>query len=188
MRRWVMSDLHLGHKNIDKFRKRIHPATGTVISSEEQHNLTFESIAALGKRDLLFLLGDVVFTEDWLKPLSELSCRVVMIGGNHDLPLKQIIQHGAINEVWGLRKHKQVWLSHSPIHPSELRGKKNVHGHSHYHLIQTQEGKPDTRYKNVCMEYTNFKPASWDYVMSDEYDQECFKKWVEYKELGLLGD
>jgi hypothetical protein len=46
------------------------------------------------------------------------------------------------------------------------------------------EGKPDNRYINTCLEYTDYRPIPWDYAMSDEYQQECYIKWAKYKEDG----
>lgn len=46
-------------------------------------------------------------------------------------------------------KYKNLWLTHAPIHPDELRGKKNVHGHCHGHILN------DKRYINVCVEHAD---------------------------------
>lgn len=39
------------------------------------------------------------------------------------------------NKVYSLVKYKGFWLSHAPIHPEELRGCKNIHGHCHDAVI-----------------------------------------------------
>lgn len=64
--------------------------------------------------------------------------------------MKDLVE--AFDEVYSLKKYKEFWLSHAPIHPDELRGKVNIHGHTHYHNIS------DARYVNVSMEQINFMP------------------------------
>lgn len=83
-------------------------------------------------------------------------------------------------KVYSLHKYKAHWMSHAPIHPMELRGKKCVHGHTHHHLMLDQEGNPDSNYINVCVEYTGLDPITWDYVTSKEYHQQSTSKWKEY--------
>ena len=58
-------------------------------------------------------------------------------------------------EVEGMLRYKHAWLTHSPIHTDELRGKINIHGHTHFHCID------DTRYENVCMENIDYTPVEW---------------------------
>lgn len=62
----------------------------------------------------------------------------------------------AFDEVHSLLKYKEFWLSHAPIHPEELRGKKNVHGHVH------TESVSDLEYLNVSVDssFMNFFPRT----------------------------
>lgn len=140
---YVWSDLHLGHKNIANFR----PLLG--LSSEEQHHLLYDSLAALNKRDTCYLLGDVCFDEYWLQKIAGVRCRTILICGNHDLNershKRDITMRDLVNsydEVYSLYKYKGFWLSHAPIHPMELRGNGNIHGHCVDELteILTQDG------------------------------------------------
>jgi calcineurin-like phosphoesterase family protein len=64
--------------------------------------------------------------------------------------MRQLVD--AYDEVYSLFKYKNMWLSHAPIHPDELRGRVNIHGHTHYHVID------DSRYLNVCMEQIDYTP------------------------------
>lgn len=60
----------------------------------------------------------------------------------------------AFDDVQGFMKYKEFWLSHCPIHPAELRGKTNLHGHVHSATID------DVRYFNTSLENINYKPIS----------------------------
>lgn len=58
------------------------------------------------------------------------------------------------DDVQGFMKYKEFWLSHAPIHPNELRGKVNIHGHVHSATID------DDRYFNTSLENIGYKPIS----------------------------
>lgn len=60
----------------------------------------------------------------------------------------------AYDAVYSLFKYKDFWLSHCPLHPNELRGKKNIHGHVHFQSI------PDSRYFNTSLENINYTPIN----------------------------
>lgn len=145
---YFLSDLHLGHKNICKFR--------TGFTSVEEHNALIKENyhKRVTKRDTVYFLGDVAFDEESLVDVKTWAgAKKILICGNHDLDnfsMKQLVE--IYDEVYSLFKYKNMWLSHAPIHPDELRGKINVHGHTHYHVID------DNRYLNVCMEQINYTP------------------------------
>lgn len=144
----LMSDLHLGHRNIVKYRPQF--------ATNRQHDDTiFNNLkAGVTKRDTLILLGDVCFNKDWWDRLSEVVVnKKIIILGNHDTErtnIKDFINQ--FDEVHSMYKHGRFWLSHAPIHESELRGKYNIHGHTHTVKVN------DPRYINVCVDHTDFKP------------------------------
>lgn len=144
-----MSDLHLGHRNIIKYR----PQFSTV---EEHDNLIFNNLLnGVQKRDTLILLGDVCFNKAWWDRIPEVQAKKkILILGNHDTErtnIKDFIDH--FDEIHSMYKHGRFWLSHAPIHDSELRGKLNIHGHTHTVKVG------DPRYINVCVDCTDFKPV-----------------------------
>jgi len=154
-RTYLMSDLHLGHKNICKYRPEY--------STPEEHNHTIidNLFQPLGKRDTIYLLGDVCFSKQWAwiyEKLVKSVNSVHLVIGNHcstGLERQEILK-GAINsgvKLHSLVSYKGCWLVHPPIHPSELRGKYCIHGHMHREVI------PDSRYANVCVEHTNWSPV-----------------------------
>jgi calcineurin-like phosphoesterase family protein len=139
------SDLHLGHKNIGGFRHFCD-------SSEENTAVISEHwFSEVGSRDTIYILGDAAFNEQGLEDLKALPGNKILILGNHDT-MKGHEYLSAVREVHGIvyRRWKmgpKVWLSHAPIHPDELRGRYNIHGHVHYNSIK------DERYINVCCDY-----------------------------------
>ena len=156
----IISDTHFGHANIAKFRDGF--------SSAEQHDeFLFNSIInSVTKRDLLWILGDVCFTMDSFKYIKEIrksvqSLKIIL--GNHDnerTTCPSISDYLDIDvEVHGLVKYKGAWLSHAPIHPVELRGKFNIHGHVHYQSVE------DPRYVNVCCEVVDYKPVNYQDIL-----------------------
>ena len=148
----VSSDLHLGHKNITKYR--------TMFKTSEEHDDAV--IAAhketLRKNDTWYCFGDCAFTKAALARIKELKCRrKVLFLGNHclenEVTMEDLLE--VFDKVYSLQPHKcfgvKMWFSHCPIHPDEMRGKDfNVHGHTHDYSID------DYRYVNVCVEHTNW--------------------------------
>jgi calcineurin-like phosphoesterase family protein len=136
---WFTSDLHFGHRNIQKFRLEI-------ASEEENRNrIVTDWENLVNKRDDVYVLGDACFTMDTINEFRDLPGRKFLIRGNHD-DLNTQVYLKYFQSVFGLKKYKEFWLSHAPIHPNELRGKINLHGHVHYESI------PDSRYFNMCVE------------------------------------
>lgn len=140
---YFWSDLHLGHDNIIKFRKQFS-------TPEEHHETIFDRLATtIGKRDKITLLGDICFTRYWLDKIRSIKCiSKVLILGNHDTErdISCLEYCSVFDQVHGLLKTKGFWLSHAPIHPNELRGCRNIHGHVHDNPID------DDRYISVCVE------------------------------------
>lgn len=142
---YISSDWHIGHKNIYKFR---HPDNGFPLSFEderEHREWLFEWVKFnIKKRDTLYLLGDIAFDESSLLAVHKLPGRKILVKGNHCTKSKE--QYKVYEAIHGLFRYKSMWLSHAPIHPQELRGKPNLHGHVHHNTID------DPRYFNCCVE------------------------------------
>ena len=136
---YFTSDWHLGHVNIPKFRPWVK-------TEEENTQLLCDNYASLvTKRDTVYFLGDICFTENRLTDLKKLPGRKFLIRGNHDyLTTKQYLE--VFEEVYGILSYKGFWLSHCPVHPNELRNRKNIHGHVHTQTVE------DQRYFNVCVD------------------------------------
>ncbi len=188
------SDWHLGHKNILKFRFSKEDAT-----TEDVHNHALELInnykSMINKRDVVYWLGDVVFDKQYLPMIKELPGRKILILGNHDtefISTRELLE--VFDDVLGCKKYKMFWLSHFPVHESELRGKLNIHGHTHninitkdkmiwknFNLRWETIKVPDERYINVCVEQTNMFPISLDEIMPLEKRNEYKEKMKSLK-------
>ena len=168
---YFIADTHWGHRNILKYRPQL--------SSVEEHDRTiFENIMSVSnKRNHLWLLGDCFF--DWyaLAFLDECVKRfqaVNFVIGNHDSDsgdrqeiLREVV--ATCNKVHSLVKYHRFWLSHAPIHPCELRGMLNIHGHMHSESVE------DERYQCVSCEHTDYSPISLEDIR-DRFGEIGWKK------------
>ena len=148
---YFISDLHFGHDRITSFR----PDFGSC--SEEHDSILIDRInSKVGKRDKLYILGDIAFNKRGVEQFKRIQSRhVEAIWGNH-CDIKRL---APLVEKWhAFKEYKEFWLSHCPIHPNELRGRVNIHGHVHNKTID------DERYISVCVEACNGYPLSIDEI------------------------
>lgn len=145
----MISDLHIGHKSILKFRKC--PKEWTLDDHDAWIVRAWNKV--VGKRDTVYVLGDVCMDKSKLPMLKLMNGNKILIMGNHDqFPLEEYQKY--FSKIHAFRRYKGYWLSHAPIHPQELRGRKNIHGHCHDYLIEDPyTGLPDSSYINVCVEH-----------------------------------
>ena len=154
---YFTSDPHLGHRNILKYRDNFQ-------SIEAHDECFFEKIEALGKRDVVKILGDVLMPcrnfDYYASRLAGCRCRVqVMLGNHDDLALLKV---AGIEILRPLESYKGMWLSHCPIHPNEFRRKRlNIHGHLHKEVLD------DGRYVNVNLDVNGFELVSLDEIRSE---------------------
>ena len=167
---FFIGDLHLGHAGIHKFR--------TQFPSESVHRQFIMDTwsETIGKRDAVYVMGDAAFTSDGLQSIGQLSGKKILVRGNHDLlPTEDYL--GVFEEVHGMLAYKGLWLTHAPIHPTELYGRTNVHGHCHrggptdVHVsgstIRGHVVGSRATYFNTCAEHlpTPYKPIRLDEMM-----------------------
>ena len=152
-----ISDLHLGHRSIVKFSG---PERGGVTTVDEHDAwIVSQWNSVVAKNDLVWVLGDVCFDKAKLPLLKRMKGNKHLILGNHDeFGIDDYLEY--FNKIHGFMKYKGFWISHSPIHPIELRGKKNIHGHVHKNSI------PDSNYINVSVEAIQGKPISIEEIRS----------------------
>lgn len=159
------SDLHLGHQKVLKFQDDEGNLTRNFTTIEEHDACICDNwVSLVENEDKIFVLGDVAFTLDGLELLRKLPGRKYLIRGNHDIFSLRDYSY-VFEDIYGLYYYKgrgktKLWLSHAPIHPQELRGRCNVHGHLHHKIV------PNATYLNVCLEYTDFRPISLETVKS----------------------
>lgn len=151
---WFCSDLHFGHKNIGKFRE----PCGINSEKHNRERIMEDWCSVLDKRGIVYVLGDACFTIETLEDFGKLPGRKILIRGNHDrLDTRYYLKY--FESVEGLLKYKEFWLSHAPVHPHELRGRVNLHGHVHFNTVRYEYDDfdidppgEDYRYFNCCPE------------------------------------
>lgn len=151
---FFISDLHFGHAKILEFSPNRY---GSCI--EEHDEWLVESWnEVVGKKDTVWVLGDVSMGNAGMKHVGRLNGFKKLIKGNHDnQALRNYTKY--FSQIHGIVKYKQAWLSHCPIHPDEIRKQKfNIHGHVHNNSIN------DLRYINVCVEALNGTPISYEEI------------------------
>jgi len=156
----MIGDLHFGHKNVQNFRKDM----GFANELEHRHYVMEQWNKTVTKRDKVYVLGDACFTMEAIEDIAKLNGTKVLVRGNHD-NLNTQVYLKVFKEVEGIVRYKHAWLTHAPIHPDELRGKINIHGHVHYASIA------DNRYENVCLENVNYKPIEWFELIEKRKEQ-----------------
>ena len=144
---YFTSDLHLGHKAIPKYRDRFK-------DMQDHDEYILQKIESLGKRDILYILGDFLFDgvhyEEYIERLKNKKCRIKLVMGNHD-SLK-LYKEDCVEMQLPLFSYKNMWLSHCPIHPHEMRNRKgNIHGHLHLETLK------DKNYFNVNLDVNDYE-------------------------------
>jgi len=176
----LTSDWHLGHKAIIKYRKgfkTIQEHDETIINNYKQIVL---------KRDTVYYLGDICFTEESLEVIKGLQGKKILVMGNHDGQyFDRKLLWEAFDDIISLKNYKGSWLTHAPIHESELRNKYCIHGHTHNFSVK------DSRYYNICVDKTDFKPVLFTDVFKDlqdrnpEYEIKRLKKIAQRSTRGV---
>lgn len=160
---FFIGDPHLGHRNIVKFRKHLG------FASEKEHRewIMDNWQSVVGRRDKVFVMGDAAFGEDALKEFDKLYGNKILVRGNHDDGWNARDALRYFNDVHGMIKYKGFWLTHCPIHPNELWGKVNIHGHVHTNTVN------DPRYFNVSVENINGTPILFQDIQTKVAENEA---------------
>lgn len=136
-----LADMHAGHRNITKSRPQFKTPHEMFLYYEKQY------LTKVTKRDIVYFLGDIIFDPMYIELIKGWPGKKILVLGNHCteyLSIKDLA--GVFDDIHGLVKYKEFWLSHAPLYPDELRGKWNIHGHLHHKKVN------DYRYINVSME------------------------------------
>lgn len=180
---FFISDLHFGHKNIMNFAGQYRHGD---CPESNIHSIVKMWNEKVNKKDKVFVLGDTAFTKDGYEALYELNGRKTLIRGNHDdyFTTQDWLVH--FDSVESLVKYKGFWLSHAPIHPCELRGKQNIHGHVHQNSVMKSgiDTRADERYINVCVENVGGAPIEFKRIQEGE--RSWHHKWTSPEEVQLM--
>lgn len=181
MKRYVISDLHLGHQAILKYRTKF-------ATLDEMHDTIINNWnSAVTPQDKVYILGDVAWNKQSLTLLNSMNGKKVLIKGNHDiLPLKEYVKY--FEDIRGAMEYKECILTHIPVHETQLkRFKINIHGHLHDKTIQehcfVEKDESDYKmdkwdnlkpgmvdrwqYNNVCCEQINYTPILLEEIIND---------------------
>lgn len=161
--KWVISDLHLGHKNILKYSENLRGGT-----TPEEHDewIIDQCRSVVKKNDTIYILGDIAMNLESLKKVKRIPGNRICVRGNHDVNnAKHLLDY--FNDVCGLIRFKGTfWMSHAPIHPGSLRGLYNLCGHVHQNSVKKDDGTLDERYINCCVEMSYGVPQSLDDLLA----------------------
>lgn len=164
---YLISDHHFGHENILKFTNL---RKGNTI---EEHNewLVAQHNSVVKKQDLVYFLGDVALNPKHLHYLDRMGGQKFLIRGNHDRGNTEVYRK-YFNNIYGILRKEQFWLSHAPIHPGSLRGGYNIHGHTHQNVVMTTDSIgnliQDPRYICVCIEQLNGVPIALNEIKKNK--------------------
>lgn len=163
-----IADLHLGHKNIYKYRP--------IFESTKHNDLFFIEVLQKysTKRDIMYFCGDILFNKEYFNVIRELPGKKFLVLGNHDTEFNSTRELTTVfDEVYSMLKYHEFWLTHAPLHADELRMKRNIHGHVHTASID------DVNYLNVSVDssFMKFVPRTLFEV------REAFKQMKETGEI-----
>lgn len=159
MAAYACADLHLCHRQIHTYRN--YPSVEAHDDFVEQ---TWRERVRSNKRDTTYVLGDVAFSKEGWERFDSFPGKKVVILGNHCTEYATaefISQLKTVNSVHSMLRWKSMLMSHAPLHPDHLRGKRNLHGHLHNTLVQ------DRRYLNVSLEHTGMGPLCLDEIQAE---------------------
>jgi len=130
---FFISDLHLNHRGLKKFV----PWIANMTHEEYIETLIARWNSVVHRGDIVWVLGDISKNSQGLVHITRLNGNKNLVLGNHD-NLHSLAYLRFFNNVFGIIKKYHYWISHAPIHPIELRGYKNIHGHVHQNELVDQ--------------------------------------------------
>lgn len=166
------ADMHFGHENMISFvdynGQKIRPFN----TCQECDELMIENWNSMVKpQDKIYVLGDICFNKNLGdKIMPRLNGKKCLIRGNHD-NFKLSWYALWFYDVRGCHNLENYLLTHIPVHlDSKARFKMNVHGHLHRNIVYKNENGikvPDVWYRNVCMDYNNYKPIPFEQIQHE---------------------
>lgn len=166
--------LHFGHSFIARLRG---------FQDEYQHDeyLIKQYNSVVGRKDLVYILGDITMENpEYYYQLDRLNGRKIVVLGNHDKPkdVPELLKY--VESVAGMIKYKGCFLTHAPIHPSEVSFCRfNIHAHIHdnyLHDVYVPEvygRESDTphstidKYINVDAQLVDYKPKTLEQLIGN---------------------
>lgn len=166
------ADMHFGHENMISFVDYNGQKVRPFNTCKECDELMIENWNSMVRpQDKIYVLGDVCFNKNLGdKIMPRLNGKKCLIRGNHD-NFKLSWYALWFYDVRGCHNLENYLLTHIPIHlDSKARFKMNVHGHLHRNIVYKNENGikvPDAWYRNVCMDYNNYKPIPFEQIQHE---------------------
>lgn len=166
MKKWITSDLHLGHRNIKKFcpESRARFSNDPAIMNQQMRD---EWNALIGLDDTVYILGDVAFLnpKEACEIVNQLNGYKILIEGNHDFKLLQNFEFRCcFDEVHSYLEIKhddhRIIMSHYPFLSWNQDGRGSIMLHGHLHGTPT--GMERYRIRDMGMDATGKIAISLD--------------------------
>lgn len=172
MKIFVISDLHLGHKNIIKLCNRpfktLEEMDNTIINNWNK---------VVSKEDIVYVLGDFAYKGlNAEKYLDELNGNIILIRGNHD----KYIRHNKVKAVYDYKEIEvdgvKYILSHYPMISwnGQYRNSIHLYGHVHTSGSEWEFPKLPNSY-SVCCEFHDYIPIEITKLKPKEFKDEVEK-------------
>ena len=156
---FITSDFHIGHPNCAVKHRGFD-------SVEHQSEVIRNNwLSQVTKHDKVFIVGDVGYNKDAsvLSFFNDLPGAKHIIMGNHDqCSIEEYLK--VFYKISGMINYKMFVITHAPIHPSELRGRINIHGHLHDKVVMLN-GIPDERYINANVDVNGYRLLNLDLLV-----------------------
>ena len=166
MERFIIGDLHLGHKNIIEYCSRPF-----VDVDDMNISLISNWNSVITKTDKVYVNGDVCINKKYLSLLNEMNGKKILIPGNHDIfEAKEYFKY--FDDIRGYMVRNNVIFSHIPIYKSEIeRFQGNIHAHFHEQRVMIND-KIHPFYYSTSVEQINYTPLSFDLVFENLKSQQ----------------
>lgn len=158
---WIYSDPHFGHENICKFTE----LDGTPLRpwddvTEMNETMIRDFNERVDPSHWVVFLGDLSMNKTgYDASIPRMNGKKILVKGNHDTFSHDIYKQHFMAVLSMICLNGTAIFTHIPIHPSSIgRFGYNLHGHTHSKLVLDENGAPDERYINCCVERTGFKP------------------------------
>lgn len=166
---FLISDTHFNHVEILKFigKNGLLMRGNSFSSIKEMNECIYDNWNDIvHPHDTIYHLGDVVVNidQEFVTTFKKLNGKKILIAGNRDdirfLMKEDLFQ--SIRLCQGFEEDKGMILTHIPIHEKICDSWKaktrliNIHGHLH------TEKSPSKFHRNVCVEWTEYKPIHID--------------------------
>ncbi len=157
---FFISDLHLSHKNLRKFREE---RSGVYFNNiEEMDDWLIDNINSVVRpKDHLWILGDVAWGSTGMNKVRRINGKKHLVLGNHDkYTINEISRDFA--SVHGVYKKYDIIMTHVPIHPLSLvfNWRYNMHGHIHH----KERDIKDNKYINVNVDIIGPRPLQLEQI------------------------